>query len=615
MSSTIYPYYERELHFIRREAEEFGRQYPAAAGQLLLERNRSRDPHVERLIEAFALLSARVQKKIDDDFPEITDGMLSVISPHYLAPIPSLAIAQINPNPASPQKAGLTIPRGTGLRSASVEGTRCRYRSCYPVKVWPIEVEDAQLVTPPFDRGISVPKDTAAVLKIRLRTQADLLFEQLDLQSLRFHLSGDQPLMATLYELLLNNVTSIAIGNGDDLATLAQLPVESAIQPVGFAADEALLPYPESTEHAYRLLTELFAFPDKFAFIDLVGLEKDKLAGIGSTLELRLTLNRCDEALLREIGPSTFRLGCTPIVNLFTKVCEPIRNTQKATEYLVTPDLNDRDAYEVYSVDQVTGVQSDTTTDYTPIFGLNHENSWQGPDEARYYWQDQRRDSPRHDDRGTDVFLRLIDLDCQPHQPEGESITVRATCTNRDLPLRLPTGNEGLRFDLEAALPIGSVRCLRHPTAPTRVTLGPGAKWRLISHLSLNHLSLSETTHSTEALQEILRLYGFADKQTDPQRAITNSEMIEGIQQVSARRCVARIGGALEGGVCRGVAVELTLDEQHYRSVGSYLFASVLERFFAQYCNANSFTKLHYSTVQEGLKRVWPPRSGEVALL
>ncbi|WP_425395132.1 type VI secretion system baseplate subunit TssF [Aeoliella sp.] len=615
MSGTIYPYYERELHFIRREAEEFGKQYPAAAGQLLLERNRSRDPHVERLIEAFALLSARVQKKVDDDFPEITDGMLSMISPHYLAPIPSLAIAQINPNPSSPQVSGLSVPRGSGLRSASVEGTRCRYRSCYPVTVWPIEVSGAELLTPPFNRDAAVPAGTAAMLKLRLTAQADLRFEQLSLGSLRFHLSGDQALMAVLYELLLNNATQVSVGDGEEFLDPTTLPGDAAIQPVGFAEHEGLLPYPAETDHAYRLLTELFAFPDKFAFIDIKGLDADTLAGVGRTLEIRIALDRCDEALVREIDASTFRLGCTPIVNLFSKVCEPIRNTKKATEYLVTTDLNDRDAYEIYSVDQVTGVSPRRSTEYTPIFGLNHENSWHGPDEARSYWQVQRRESPRHNDRGTDMYLRLVDLDFTPHQKDGEAITVQATCTNRDLPLRLPTGSKGLRFELESAMPVGAVRCLRHPTAPTRASLGSAAKWRLISHLSLNHLSLSETTRSTEALQEILRLYDFADKQTDPQRAIANSEMIDGIVHVSARRCATRIGGALEGGVCRGVAVELTLDDERYRSVGSYLFASVLERFLAQYCHANSFTKLHFSTTQEGLKRVWPARSGGVDLL
>ncbi|QDU58357.1 type VI secretion system baseplate subunit TssF [Aeoliella mucimassa] len=615
MSDTLYPYYERELHFIRREAEDFGCQYPAAAGQLLLERNRSRDPHVERLIEAFALLSARVQKKLDDDFPEITDGMLSMISPHYLAPIPSLAIAQINPNPASPQVTGLTIPRGTGLRSASVEGTRCRYQSCYPLKIWPIEVASAELLPPPFDRDLSVPNGTAAILKIRLKTHADLQFEQLDIDSLRFHLSGDQALMATLYELLLNHVTSIALGDGTDFTNARHLPIGSTITPVGFSKNEGLLPYPAATDHAYRLLTELFAFSEKFSFVDINGIGKENLVGVGQTLELRLALNRCDDALLREVDAQTFRLGCTPIVNLFAKVCEPIRNTKKASEYLVVPDLNDRDGYEVYSVDNVTGVAGNKGTEYTSLFGLNHENSWHGPGEARYYWQDQRRDSLRHNDRGTDVYLRLVDLDCNPHHPTNETITVRATCTNRDMPMRLPTGNDGLRFELESAMPVGAVRCLQHPTAPNRAALGHAAKWRLISHLSLNHLSLSETTKSTEALQELLRLYDYADKHTDPQRAIANSEMIDGISNVTARRCVTRVGGALEGGVCRGVAVDLTLDDQRYRSVGSFLFASVLERFFAQYCNANSFTKLHFSTEQEGLKRVWGARSGEVELL
>jgi type VI secretion system protein ImpG len=616
MTTALYPYYEKELHFIRKDAEEFAKQYPAAAGQLLLERNGSRDPHVERLIEGFALLAARVQHKLDDDFPEISDGLLSMLYPHYLAPIPSMAIAQFRPDAKSPKPNGLKIGRGTGLRSPAVDGVACRYRTCYPVTVWPVEVADARLETAPFDRKLAPPRGTAGVLRIRLKAQANLHFDQLQLDQLRFHLHGDNGLMATLYELLFNHVTQVVVADGDETgAPRASLLPDQAIAPVGFGTGEGLLPYLSQSSEAYRLLTELFAFPDKFAFFDLHGLDGETLDGAGREIDVLLYLDRIDEDLVGEINADTFRLGSTPIVNLFKKVCEPIRLTHRRTEYPIKPALDQRDAMEIYSVDKVTGVRPGQFTRYAPFYGLNHENSWSGDDEARAYWQARRQPSPTHNDRGTDVLLRLVDLDFNPHEPADDSVTVEATCTNRDLPNRLPPGPAGLRFELESALPVGSVRCLRHPTAPLRPPLGGRAHWRLVSHLALNHLSLSDATHSTAALQEILRLYDFTNTQTDSARAIANSEMIDGIHRVHTRRTVARIGTANSGGFCQGVAVELELDEHHYRSVGGYLFASVLERFFALYCTVNSFTQLHFSTKQNGVKRVWLPRSGEAELL
>lgn len=617
MSATLYPYYEQELHFIRHEAEEFAKQYPAAAGQLLLERNQSRDPHVERLIEAFALLSARVEKKLDDEFPEITDGMLAALYPHYLAPIPSMAIAQFDADPASPQPNGMQLPRGSAISSPLVEGVACRYRTCYPVTLWPVHVTEAALEFAPFDKRLKPPAHTAGILRIRLETDADLPFSELTLDSLLFHLQGDDALTAVLYEQLLNRATRVEVHSAqpDDRRLLGTLSPEQALSPVGFADDESLLPYPPQSSKAYRLLTELFSFPQKFSFVDVRGLNETLKEAAGQ-IDLVIYLSEADERLAGEVNAETFRLGCTPVVNLFEKVCEPIRLTQTKTEYQVIPDVHHRDTLEVYSVNQVTGIGgANASTRYTPLYGLDHENSWSGDDEAHAYWHTRRRPSLKAGDTGTDVSLRLVDLDFEISQPAEQSVTVRATCTNRDLPSRIPSGPAGLRFQMDEAFPVRSVRCLRQPTAPMHPPLGKQAHWRLISHLSLNHLSLSGGTAAKSSLQEMLRLYDFADQGSSRSRAIINSEMIDGIVSVATRRTACRIGGPQDGGFCRGNAIELELDEENFRSVGAYLFASVLERFFAEYTTVNSFTKLTYKSKQNGIQTIWPPRSGDTPLV
>ncbi|TWT75605.1 hypothetical protein Pla123a_31150 [Posidoniimonas polymericola] len=616
MSDALYPYYEEQLHYIRREAEEFAKQYPAAAGQLLLERNQSRDPHVERLIEAFALLSARVEKKLDDEFPEITDGLLSTLYPQYLAPIPSMAIAQFEADPASPQPTGVKLARGAGVRTQPVDGSPCRYRTCYPVTLWPIDVVDAAIEFPPFDRSLTPPANTAAVLRISLQTHADLMFGELSLDTLRFRLEGDDALMASLYEAMLNKASRVEVRTceADGRRLLMSASAEQTLHPVGFGDDESLLPTPPQSGKAYQLLTELFAFPEKFGFIDIAGLA-GALPNAGRRIDLVIFLEEADERLAREVNAGVFRLGCTPIVNLFEKVCEPIRLTHTKHEYPILPDVHQREIIEVYSVDRVTGVAPGVQTRFAPLYGLNHENSWSGEEEARAFWHTRRRPSQRPDDHGTDLALRLVDLDFKPTMPAEQTVTVHATCTNRGLPRRISASPSALELQMETATPVRSARCLRKPTAPINPPLGAAAYWRLVSHLSLNHLSLTDGRLALPAFQEILRLYDFVDGATNRTRAIANSEMIDGVLSLSAGRTVCRIGDAANGGVCRGIGVELELDEQNFRGVGAFLFGSVLERFFAEYATINSFTRLTLTTKQRGVVKAWSPRSGGIELL
>ncbi len=292
MSESIYRYYERELAFIRQMAVEFAKQYPAAAGRLLLEPNRSLDPHVERLIEAFALLAGRVHQKIDDEFPELTDALLNVLYPHYLAPIPSLAVVQMVPDPArTPMKDGFHLPRYSKLRTRPVQDLPCKYRTAYPVSLWPVAITAARVQGPPFPTGFRPPPGTAAALRLTLEGQAGAKFSDLSLDVLRLHLLGENELIALLYEVLLNQTKQVMLRAPDDTTRkpIFLTPAE-AIRPVGFEADEGLLPYPPRSFPGYRLLTELFSYPAKFLFVDLAGLSRACRAGFGKTMEVVLFL-------------------------------------------------------------------------------------------------------------------------------------------------------------------------------------------------------------------------------------------------------------------------------------------------------------------------------------
>lgn len=617
MNETLFPYYERELLQVRQAAQDFARQYPAAAGRLQLDRGNSVDPHVERLIESFALLAGRIHHKLDDEFPELIDSLLGTLYPHFLTVIPSMAIAQFVPDANRTSLVeGFTLPRGTMLRTPPVDELPCHYHTSYPVTLWPVTLDEAQLQGPPFAPELGVPPETAAVLKLRLTAQAGAKFSQLRLDRLRLHLAGDRPLTAFLYELLFNDALQVRLRAPQEPALPHFcVPVAEALRQVGFEEHEGLLPYPPHSFLGYRLLTELFAFPDKFMFCDLGGLERAGRAGYGGQLEVVICLRRRIEALEHAIDASTFQLGCTPIVNLFEKTAEPITLHHRRHEYGVVPDVAHPTGFEIYSVNQVTGIEDATgvARDFRPFYGLQHDPAGA---EQTAFWHASRRLSPAAGDGGTDIHLRLVDLDFQPARAASGTLVVRTHCTNRNLPLQLHRAGEGLRLELESAAPLATLRCLSAPTVPLRPPRRRGAQWRLLSHLSLNHLSLVQGPDALRALREILRLYDFSDPDSGHHLTEVNRLLAEGITGLASRPVVARACQAPAAGFCRGLEVTLEFDEEKYVGTGVFLFASVLERFLGLYATVNSFCQLVACVRQrEGVLHTWPPRAGEQVLL
>lgn len=612
MSDTLLPYYNRELSFLRRLGAEFAQAHPKIAGRLRLGADASEDPHVERLIQAVAYLNARVRHKLDDEFPELTDALLGVLYPHYQAPVPSMAIVQFELDPAQNElTAGHTIPRGAMLETEPVQGEPCRFRTCYSTSLWPIELQSARLLKPPF-QAPSSPRSSqaAAVLHLVMNCRSPgQKFSALELPSLRFFLKGQAQHVYLLYELLFNRALDIVLANSptDPAPVLLE---RKCIRTVGFERDEGLLPYPPRSFLGYRLLTEFFAFPEKYLFIDLAGLGAEALAPIGNRLEVFIYLNRSSPDLERNISADTFRLGCTPVINLYTQRAEPIQLTHTEPEYRVVPDARRPLAHEVYSIERVTGIPLDgATVEYLPFFSVKHTAA--GRDRSRF-WHGARRPGGLGSgvqDEGTEVYLSLVDLQFQPCAPADWTLDVETTCLNRDLPHRLPFGGDQPRLQLsEGGGLVSRVSCLTAPTPTLRPALKRGALWRLISHLSLNHLSIVDGEDGANALREILKLYDFTDS------AETRS-MIDGLLSVHSRRIAARNATDEGDAVCRGVEVTVNLDEKRFSGSGLYLFACILERFVALYCTVNSFSKL-VATVEgrKGELRRWPPRMGEKVL-
>jgi type VI secretion system protein ImpG len=610
MPDELFPYYNRELSYIRRHAARFAESHPKVAARLRLGPEGSEDPHVERLLQGFAYLTARVRHKLDDEFPEVTQALLGVLYPHYLAPIPSFAVVQLDLAEGQNElTAGATVARGQALESDSIQGEPCRFRTAYPVTVFPIDVRLASLTSAPFTAPATPRANSAvAVLRVVLACRSpNVRFRDLNLKKLRFFLRGQPQHTQKLYELLFNSAVEVAFANRpDDKHAVAVGP--DALRPVGFERDEGLLPYPARSFVGYRLLTEFFTFPQKFLFVD-VDVPHAALARGENQLELFVYLNRQAADLEPNVTPDAFKLGCTPMVNLYSQRAEPIRVTQQEFEYRVVPDQRRPLAHEVFSIDRVTATAPDgREAEFAPFFAVKHG----GQRNTERYWHPARR--PAADaapggesvDRGTEVYLSFVDLGFNPAAPADWTIHTETTCMNRDLPARLPFGGGQPKLQLApAAGPVTRVTCLTPPTQTVRTHLKEEGLWRLVSHLTLNHLSLTDGADGADALREILALYDFADS------AVTRGH-IEGVRAVSGKRVLGRANGA----VCRGVEVGVEFDEDHFTGNSLYLFASVLDRFLALYAGVNTFTRTVATVARrEGVYKRFPARAGEMIVL
>ncbi len=601
MDDKLLDYYERELTYIRKLGAEFAGKYPKIAGRLLLEPGKCEDPHTERLIEAFAFISGRIHKKIDDDFPEITESLLNIIYPHYVRPIPSMTVAKFEPSRDAISAAGHRLDKGVALYSKPVGGTPCQFATVYPVSLLPLEVASAELRDP----RKTAPKAQQAIV-VRLKTFNALKISDIAWRNLRFFLNGPHQHVYHLYELLMNNVCHVECEhlNRQGIAETVPLSPED-IQPVGLSPDENIMPYSKRSFPGYLLLFEYFCFPEKFLFFDLLGLDRIGKRISSDAIDIWIYLDKIPKSNL-VINEATFCLHATPAVNLFKRIAEPIRVEHQKTEYQVIPDIRRRQATEIFSIDRVTASARgslEKETEYRPFYSLGGRSDEESGFGRKAFWHTQRLPSGMKDDDGTEVFISFADIDFAPVAPDSEILTLHVTCSNRDLPSRLPFGDASGDFSMEIAAPVARINSLIKPTPTRRPSLGGALQWRLISHLSLNYLSL--VNGGEEALKEILRLYNFDDSPA-------NRQQIDGIVSLKHQYATKRVGNAF----CRGVQATMEFDEDKYVGAGLYLFASVLERFLGEYVSVNSFSQLIVKTMQrkEALK-IWPPRNGNRVLL
>lgn len=629
MNDELLALYSQELQFIREGGVEFAKDYPKVAERLGLHANATDvcpDPYIERLLEGFAFLTAGIQHKMNARFPVLTQHLLEIIYPNYLAPLPSQWIAQLTPtlHDASLLE-GPTIPRGTVLQSVEVSdaGTCLTYTTAHSVQCWPIVVREASFIhsRAELDQlGLgTLPESARSGVRVQLQLCGDVPFSDLtNLDNLSFYLHGQPELSYALYEALFRHTQAIAL-NTTDGGSPCQWLEASALQPQGFDHDEALLPVTERAFSGHRLLQEYFALPERFRFIKLHSLQNVLPHCDSQCLELVFTFNQSvDAAVLMRTEAECFQLHCTPVVNVFDKAADPISLKEKKSEYLISIDRTRSADFELYSLNSVAGFTQGGQQKqlFYPLYHpLSHQKAQAGyytlKRDARRLSQKQQRHGLRSHYVGSDAYLAIHDPDHPPYQHDLKHLQLRVTCTNRDLALVLSSAHNALHFQTDNQLPIEEIRCLTQPTTPKSAQYYGDRGWDLIHHLSLNYLSLvadendgiEQIEQATGTLKKQLLLYAFDNPAT--------KRKIEAIQTIVTQPQHFRLPVPGPITYVRGQIITITVDETPFVGDSAFLLGQVLNEFFQRYTSVHSLTAVRLHSQQRGELHQWMPKTGQ----
>jgi type VI secretion system protein ImpG len=615
-------YYNRELQYLRELGGEFAKHFPKIAGRLGLDEFECADPYVERLLEGFAFLAARVQLKIDAEYPRFTQGLLSILSPHLLAPTPSMCVVELRPSRKQGALTdGFRVARGSSLKATLARGeqTACEYRTAHDIDLWPLELAEVSHSSHLGElANVRVGGDRVArgVLRLRLRTVTGVPVSALSLDKLPLFLRGPERLGMRLYEVLCAGALGVVLrdGGGRHCGVVGG----TALRPLGFEEDEAGLPYGLTSFQGYRLLHEYFALPQRYLFVELQDLSAGVRRCQTQEIEIAILLDRYDPGLGATLAPEHFGLYATPAVNLFPKRADRIHLSERTNEYHVVADRTRPLDFEVHSITEVLGygAQPIAARKFTPFYQCTEQDTRENASyytvqrEPRLISSRRRETGPRSTYAGGEVFLSLVDGDEGPYHSDLKQLGVETLCTNRDLPLFMTLGVGRTDFTLASGAPVESIRCVAGPSEPRSSPAWGEASWRLVSQLSLSHLSLGNAQDGLNAapLRELLSLY------VELGDAAARRE-IEGVRSVTSRSVTRRLPFDGPASFARGLEITLDCDETSFEGSSSFLLGAVLERLFSRLVAINSFTETVLKSPQRGEIMRWPARLGQRSIV
>lgn len=623
MDPRLIEHYNTELRHLREMAGEFAREFPKIAGRLALDKDAKEmcpDPYVERLLEGFAYLAARIHLKLDAEFPRFTQALLETVYPHYLHPIPSMAVVRFDPDPADGAlAAGPVVPRGTLLRSTLGKGdkTACSFQTAHAVRLLSARIKEVRYFTRDLaELNLPASVSARAAIRIRLQATAGMTFDKVKLDPITFFLRGSDEFPSLIYEQIFARKTALVLQSPSQRGKTYAVAGGAAIRRVGFSNQHALLPLSPRSFEGYRLLREYFAFHQRFMFFELGDFAHVLPQCKESELDLVIALKEQEPRLEGRLNAGAFELFCTPIINLFPKTLDRIQLSERFSEFQVVPDRNRPLDFEVYEIQNVTGYGTlpEDEQEFRPFYLAKDADAATGA----YYTTSRVPRLPtdrdvrlgrRNSYAGTEVYLSLVDASAAPYRPDLRQLSVKALCSNRHLPIQMSPGVTATDFSPEVP-GVTSIRCLAGPTLP-RPSLAEGRfAWRLISHLSLNYLSLIDANPESGAvaLREILKLY------SDPNdRQVIRQ--IEGLRSARALPITRRVATPGPITFARGLEITLNFDETAFEGTGIFILGAVLEQFLARYVSLNSFTETVIKSQQRGEIVRWPAQIGRCQIL
>jgi type VI secretion system protein ImpG len=616
MDERLLAYYNSELRHVREMAGEFAREFPKIAGRLALDRDAKEicpDPYVERLLEGFAFLAARVHLKLDAEFPRFTQTLLETVYPHYLSPVPSMGVAHFEPDSREPgPEEGFLLERGTALRAQSDE-TPCQFRTAHDVRLWPLKITDSRYYTRNVvELDLPGSLEAKAAISIRLQTFGDKKFKEMNLDRLPIFIRGADEIPIWIYEQIFARGTHVVLQPPKGQGRFREILPASTIRQVGFQEREALLPRGPRSFEGYRMLKEYFACPQRFLFFELSGLASAVHQCDGDRLDITIALRTAEPKLDNRIDPNTFALFCTPVINLFPKRLDPILISDRFAEFHIVPERTRPIDFEVYQIQEVVGVTAKANEEqrFEPFYLARDSDSRSGAYYTvnrvpRVLTAKEKKFGSISSYAGSEVFISLVDAKLAPYLRRISQLNISALCTNRHLPIQIPISVGDTDLATELYSPVASIRWVAGPTVPIASTAEGDPAWRTISHLSLNYLSLldSKDGEGAVALRDLLKLY------VNPNDVFTLRQ-VDGIRSAVSSPIIRRVATPGPLTFARGLEIRVTLDEEAFEGSGIFVLGAVLAQFFARYVSINSFTE----TVIISQRRVeimrWPSLIG-----
>ncbi|CAN7218449.1 MULTISPECIES: type VI secretion system baseplate subunit TssF [unclassified Variovorax] len=634
MDPRLLTLYEQELRYFRESSAEFARAFPKIANRLGIEGQEVADPYVERLIEATAFLSARVALKLDAEYPRFTGHLLDIVYPHFMAPTPSMAVVSMAVDPDDANLAtGPALPRGSGLRARQAVGqnTHCEFRTARALRLWPVEVLRAQYFSYAPDLPLAQHAQSREIrggLRIALHATAGLKFDQIPLDELLIHFGGAEDVAWQLHECMLGKAIGVMVqplaaggaATGAAGSAVRHLPA-SAVQPAGFEDDEALLPVTATGFSGHRLVQEYFAFPQRFQFARITGLQRVLASMAVTEVEIVVLFSRGDAALEKLVSAENVQLHCVPVVNLFSKRLDRVAVNEGVSQFHLVPDRTRPQDFEVHTVTEVVGHGNSGTAGaaleqpflpfYAAFHGARHSHPayFTTTREPRMLSVKQRTEGHRSSHIGSELYMQIVDPQQAPYSGALRQLAVTALVTNRDLPLLMPLGRE-CDFDCIDSSPVQRVRMVRGPSRPVSPVVGQGLGWRVVDHLALNYLSLADSSREegAAALREMLMLYAtHADE--------VRQSQVRGLLSVRARPVARRLPLAGPIAFGRGLEVTLEVDRNAFHGHSAFLFGAVMARYLARHVEVNHFVETVLTASGKGEIMRWRPLCGARPIL